>query len=75
MFVAFKRALRHTPDSQASSGLNRCFDGSQGRLFASAARDEQNVVALKCEVRFLSGENVFNIHGQLFTLIGVAFQP
>src|SRR5258708_13725133 len=72
--VAFDRTLRRAPDGHACSGLDSCFDGTQGSLLARAAGNEQNVVALKCDVWFFPRENILNIYCHLFTLIGVALQ-
>src|ERR1700674_4918912 len=62
------------PDGQACSRLNGCFQGTKGCFLTRTARNEQNVIALKRDVWFLPVENVLNIHGHLFTLIGVALQ-
>src|SRR5436309_13932124 len=67
-------ASRYPPDGKCSC-LNCRFNGAQSGLSARAGRDEQNVVAPKCDIRFLSPENILKIHGHLFALSGIGLEP
>src|SRR2546429_1565734 len=67
-------ASGYPPDGKCSC-LNCRFNGAQSGLSARAGRDEQNVVAPKCDIRFLSPENILKIHGHLFALSGIGLEP
>src|SRR5207249_10938539 len=67
-------ASGYPPDGKCSC-LNCRFNGAQSGLSARAGRDEQNVVAPKCDIRFLSPENILKIHGHLLALSGIRLEP
>src|SRR5439155_16897678 len=67
-------ASGYPPDGKCSC-LNCRFNGAQSGLSARAGRDEQNVVAPKCDIRFLSPENILKIHGHLFALSVIGLEP
>src|SRR5882757_4574507 len=69
------RVSRHAPDGHTGSRLDSRFEGTKSCFLACASGNKQNVIALKGHVWFLSVENIFHVHLQLFALIGLALQP
>src|SRR5690242_19965327 len=73
-FQSLSQRSRCAPDGKSCSRLECCFECTKSSFLAGAAWNEQNVIALKWNVRFFPGEYVLHIHCHLLTLIGVALQ-